>query len=138
MKRHLIIFDFAGTLATMRPATLLIPKDLLMRLARKYKLGIITGGKRAEVKNIINKLKISQYFGDNLIITKDDTVLRKPDARLLQLIMKRSGVKRAIYIGDSIKDYTMAKNAQVPFLRITRDQSIEQIASILLSSRSIL
>lgn len=134
----IIIFDFAGTLVRMRPATLLIPKSLLRRIAQKYKLGIITGGKRAEVRNIIKKLKINQYFRDNLIITKDDTLLRKPDPRLLQLIMKRSGNKKVVYIGDRITDYIMARDAQVPFFQVTRDKSIEQIAAILLSSRSIL
>ena len=131
-----IIFDFAGTLVKMRPATLLIPLDMLQQLSRKYQLGIITGGGRAEVWNIIKRLGICAYFPRKMVITKDDTNLRKPNARLLAFAMSQFGVTSAVYVGDSTKDQQMAKATHMLFYRIGNKESIGQIAASLVSSRS--
>ena len=58
----IIVFDFSDTLVRMRPAKLLVKNKLLFRLAGKNKLGIITGARKAETKNILKKLKIYEYF----------------------------------------------------------------------------
>lgn len=111
-----VIFDFAGTLVKMRPATLLVKKSFLEYLATKYKLGIVTGGQRTEVLNILSKLRAEKLFPSENIITKDDTNLRKPDPRLLLNLVERLGSKKAIYIGDTEKDRKMANLASVTFL----------------------
>lgn len=116
MKIDTIIFDFAGTLVKMRPATLLIDRVYLNNLSKKYKLAIITGGARAEVLNILRKLKINQYFQVENIITKDDTILRKPNPILLKMVIKKIRATKSLYIGDNSKDFKMANMARIPFI----------------------
>jgi phosphoglycolate phosphatase-like HAD superfamily hydrolase len=119
MKEDYIFFDFAGTLVKMRPATLLAKRFLLEKLSKRFKLGIITGGKRTETQNILNKLKIQDII--SLKITADDSKLRKPDGRLFPKM------KIFAYIGDTKKDESLAKNGKVPFFRVNKKYNINQI-----------
>lgn len=111
-----IVFDFAGTLVKMRPATLLVKKSFLEQLSKKYRFGIVTGGKRAEVLNILFKLEIDKLFPSYSVVTKDDTNLRKPNPNLLLILLKRLESKNTIYTGDTAKDRKMANLASVTFL----------------------
>lgn len=116
MKNDLIIFDFAGTLVRMRPPVLLIDRSLLFQYFKKYKLAIVTGGKRRETLNILDKLKIKTFFPDLSIITKDDTVLRKPNPKLLYLAVEEYRAIAPIYVGDKTRDRKMAESAGIPFI----------------------
>lgn len=111
-----IIFDFSDTLVKMRPARLLICRSLLVKLGIWYKLGIITGGRKVEVFNIIRKLNLGKLFFEPNIITKSDTPWAKPNYRLLKEMERRINSKLLLYIGDSKNDSIMAKNANIPFL----------------------
>jgi len=124
MQKNYIFFDFAGTLVKMRPATLLAKRFLLEKLSKRFKLGIITGGKRTETQNILNKLKIQDII--SIKITADDSKLRKPDGRLFP---KK---KSFAYIGDTKKDEFFAKNGKVPFFRVNKKYNINKIIKKLL------
>ena len=115
---NILLFDFSGTLVNMRPPTLLIKRDVLERLSQKFKFGIITGGPRSETTNILKKLNIYSLFDPQLIITKDDTFLRKPDPLLITSFLKKVDSKKAIYIGDRSKDLKLAKAAKIPFIYV--------------------
>lgn len=130
MKKPLVIFDFAGTLVKMRPPSLLLEKGLIVKLSQSYFLGILTGGKKAEVLNILNKLDIKSYFQDENIITKDETNFRKPNPQLLQLLTRNTTC--VAYIGDTCKDSQMAKAVGVRF--ILADKSVAQKINELLLS----
>lgn len=114
MKKSYIIFDFLGTLVQMRPPSLYISKNILLSLSRNYQLGIITNGKRAEVINILTKLGVIDLF--ETVITKDDTSLRKPDP----MLFSQFNGQIVVYVGDTLKDYRMAKSANIPFIYIGR------------------
>ncbi len=118
-----IIFDFAGTLVLMRPPKLLADKTTLYKLSSQYQLGIITGAGRSETENIIRKLKLVSLF--KMVITANDSVYRKPNPKLFFITPK-------IYIGDTKKDESMAKSANIPFIRVNRNNSINQIIKSLL------
>jgi len=118
-----IIFDFAGTLVLMRPPKLLASKTALYKLSSKYQLGIITGARRSETKNIIRKLKLVSLF--KLIITADDSVYRKPNPKLFFIAPK-------VYIGDTKKDELMAKLAKISFIKVNKNNNINQIIKSLL------
>ena len=111
--KNLLIFDLSGTLVKMRPASLLVERQLLTTLKGKFKLAIVTGAKRKETENILKKLNISSLF--ELIITKDDSAYKKPDNRIYKLLKKQIQFDQAIYIGDTKKDYLFAKNSNIPF-----------------------
>ncbi|MDP3994674.1 MAG: HAD family hydrolase [bacterium] len=124
MKNVYILFDFAGTLATMRPATLLVNKSLLKRLYKTYLLGIITGAGKTEVINILNKLEIFDLF--SLVISADDSKYKKPNRKLVPK------VNILAYIGDSKKDETFAQNAKLAFFRVNKKYNINAILKELL------
>ena len=118
-----IIFDFAGTLVLMRPPKLLANKPALYKLSSKYQLGIITGASRSETQNILRKLKLVSLF--KMVITADDSAYRKPNPKLFFITPK-------IYIGDAKKDELMAKYANIRFIRVNRNDNINQIIKSLL------
>ena len=119
MQKQFIFFDFAGTLVRMRPARLSVKRSNLIKLREKYCLGIITGAGKSETMNILNKLKIYDLF--SLIITKDDSNLRKPNAKLFP------NSEIAFYIGDTKKDELLARNANVAFFRVNKKYNINDI-----------
>ena len=119
LKIKFIFFDLSGTLVKMRPATLLVNLSLLKDLTKKYSLGIITGARRTETVNILNKLKIYKRF--KIIITADDSRLKKPDPRLFPKF------KISAYIGDAKKDVIFARNANITFFRINKKYNINQV-----------
>ena len=97
--RKIIIFDFAGTLVCMRPVKLLVPYLLLAVLSKFFVLGI------------------ANFFSDKAIITKDDVSYSKPDIRLINFFARRLSSKEIfLYVGDSDKDFKMAKRYGVNFL----------------------
>lgn len=114
-----IFFDFAGTLVKMRPATLLVEKKQLDRLSKYFLLGIITGARKAETLNILQKLNIKDIF--TTIVASDDTIYKKPDKR----VFPRVNIK--FYIGDTKKDELLAKNAKVTFFRINNKYNINNV-----------
>ena len=119
MQKPFILFDYAGTLVRMRPASLLVNKSILINLSMNYRFGIITGAKKVETLNIIRKLKINDLF--SLVITADDTDLRKPNAKLFPK------TEVAFYIGDSKKDEVFAKNGNIAFFRVNKKYNINSI-----------
>lgn len=114
--KKVIIFDFSGTLVKMRPPELLANKNILRALSKKYYLAIITGARKSETLNILNKLAITNLFA--LITTKDDTTFRKPDSILFNVVKETFRAKGYVYIGDTRKDYYFAKNSRIPFLYV--------------------
>lgn len=111
-----IVFDLNGTLVKMRPAKLLLPKQLISKLSIKYNLAIITGAKRSETLNILKKIGIFELFNTSYIITKDNTPLRKPNPDLFNCIPNTKNT--ILYIGDTSNDAKMAKEADINFLNI--------------------
>ncbi|PJE63767.1 hypothetical protein COU89_01450 [Candidatus Roizmanbacteria bacterium CG10_big_fil_rev_8_21_14_0_10_45_7] len=115
--KKIIIFDFAGTLVCMRPVKLLVPYLLLAILSKFFVLGIITGANRRNTMRILNKVGIANFFSDKAIITKDDVSYSKPDIRLINFFARRLSSKEIfLYVGDSDKDFKMAKRYGVNFL----------------------
>ncbi len=115
--RKIVIFDFAGTLVCMRPATLLIPRFILNVLSWFFVLGIITGASRKDTIRILHKLRIVRFFSKETIVTKDDSSYRKPDIRLIQFFANKfKGKTIWLYVGDGIKDFKMAKRYKINFL----------------------
>jgi len=111
--KNAIIFDLSGTLVKMRPPTLLVNKNMLNNLSKKYLLIIITGAKKTETYNILSKLGIIKYF--DLIITKDDTPNKKPSTKLFKYAKRELKFKKSLYIGDTTSDYIFAQNSKIPF-----------------------
>ena len=119
LKKNYIFFDFSGTLVKMRPATLLVKRKLLVQLNKKLSLGIITGARRTETINILDKLGILNLF--QILVTADDSKFRKPSPRLFPQ------VTILYYVGDTKKDDLFAKSKNIPFFRVNKKYNVNQI-----------
>jgi len=85
-------------------------KDMLARLAGRYKLGIVTGRPRAEALYTLEKFGASGFF--SVLIGMEDTGRKpKPDPHGVRLAMKKLGARRAVYIGDIPDDMRAARGA---------------------------
>lgn len=78
---------------------------------KRCKLVIFTGFSREETVFILERLKLKDYF--DFSITRDDVKKVRPDPEALILSTKKLGydINECIYVGDTIADIQMAKNA---------------------------
>ena len=90
----------------------MLPKPLLRDLASRYRLGIVTGRPLEEARLALRRSGTEEYF--QVIIALEDTGRRqKPDPYGLRLALRRLGVGRAVYFGDSPDDMAAARDAGV-------------------------
>ncbi|MHA1751081.1 MAG: HAD-IA family hydrolase [Candidatus Helarchaeota archaeon] len=83
--------------------------ELVEKLSKKYKLGIMTSGSRVDTNNLIQKFGLEQYFSK--IISADDVEKTKPDPEGIEKILIEFNVlpSQAIYIGDLPLDIKAGK-----------------------------
>jgi len=79
-------------------------KNVLKKLSKKYKLGIVSGNFRKTIKEAIKKCKIDSYIDE--IIGIDDTPISKPSPVPLLMMLKKFKCKpiNAVYVGDHPND----------------------------------
>lgn len=89
-------------------------EEVLQILKNKgIKIVIFTGFDRKETQFILTKLKLTDYF--DFSITKDDVKKARPDPEALFLAVNKLGLAKneCIYVGDTIADIQMARNAKM-------------------------
>jgi len=75
--------------------------DLLTRLSKRFRLGMITNGRTLGQTRKIELTQIDGYF-ETIVISETEGI-KKPDVRIFERCLKRMDVMadRAIYIGDN-------------------------------------
>lgn len=89
---------------------LLVDKNFLKRLARKYKLGIVTGRPLKDALAFLERERIESLF--QTVVTMDDGPV-KPDPEPIRLALRSLRVSRAWMIGDTPDDMRSARGAGV-------------------------
>jgi histidinol-phosphate aminotransferase len=118
--------------------TLLVNKELIKNLARKYKLAVFTGRPRSEALYILSKEGIKNCF--DIIISMDDVPQGKgkPDPWGLEEICNKLGTRNAIYIGDMPDDIEASEAANLDSAGILPPQDkSESLAQLLISKGAI-
>ncbi|MBI4154620.1 HAD-IA family hydrolase [Candidatus Woesearchaeota archaeon] len=94
-------------------------KKVLIRLKRKYKLGVISAKPRPlMIKNFKDtKIDIEMF---KFMLSADDTRFHKPDARVFSKVIKNLRVKRneILYVGDALIDFKAADKAGFNFVAV--------------------
>lgn len=120
-------------------------KRLLYTLKRRKKCLAIASNRPYYFTNIIlKKLGIKKYF--NLVLCADQINSLKPNPRILNMIVKRSGFAKqdVLYVGDMAIDAETAERAGIGFIFITGGSSNLQearkykIQSVISSLKEIL
>ncbi len=97
-------------------------RELLKRLRRRFRLGLITNGPSDMQWAKIDMLKIESLFDE--IIVAGDIGIYKPDERIFASMLQRldASAQHALYIGDSLEmDVAGAKQAGLHTGWINRD-----------------
>lgn len=87
-------------------------EETLALLKKDYKLFIVSNCQKGYIESFLTAHKLEQYFDD--IECWGNNLLPKGENN--KLIMKRNGVTRAVYVGDTTGDEQSARVAQIPFI----------------------
>ena len=89
--------------------------EVLETLKQKaYKLGVVTGFTKKEAIAVLQQTKLIEFF--EVIVTSDAVSEKRPHPDGLVQAAKGLGValSECLYVGDTVADIQMAKNAKVP------------------------
>jgi phosphoglycolate phosphatase len=88
------------------------------RLARRYRLGLVTSGSAWRVRSQLRTLALTSLF--EVHIFGDEAPRRKPHPASLHLALRRMGCPPAacVYVGDTPEDVMMARRAGVPVIGV--------------------
>lgn len=92
----------------------LYPKleETLLELKKKYKLFVVSNCQKGYIESFIKAHKLEKCFDD--IECWGNNLLSKGENN--KLIMKRNGITRAVYVGDTEGDEKSARDAGIPFV----------------------
>ena len=89
-------------------------KEVLTELKNQYKLFIVSNTAEMDyIEAFLTSSGTKNFFNDYIASSK--LKIYKGDA--IKKIIKDNNIKKAIYIGDTIKDYEAANYAEIPFIQ---------------------
>jgi HAD superfamily hydrolase (TIGR01509 family) len=96
-----------------RPALLPGARTVVHRLVRIFRLGLVTSGSRARVKQQLREFEFTKHFSAR--VCSEDSPRRKPDPAPLQMALRllRAEPEECVYVGDAAEDIEMARRAGV-------------------------
>jgi HAD superfamily hydrolase (TIGR01509 family) len=88
-------------------------RRVVERLARRYRLGLVTSGSAWRVRAQLRTLSLTSLF--EVRVFGDEAPRKKPHPASLRLALRRIGCPPAacVYVGDTPEDVTMARRAGV-------------------------
>ncbi|MGC1491988.1 MAG: HAD family hydrolase, partial [Candidatus Acidiferrum sp.] len=88
-------------------------KQVLVRLGRTHRLGLVTSGDRDRVTRQLRTFRLTRFFGAR--VCSGDTREKKPHPAPLRLALRklRLDPSACVYVGDSPEDLQMARRAGV-------------------------
>lgn len=87
-------------------------EETLKALSEKYKLFIVSNCQSGYIETFLSYYHLEPYIADTLC--PGDSGEEK--AENIVQIMKKNQVKKAVYVGDTIKDFNESQKAGVPFI----------------------
>ncbi|MGB2642114.1 MAG: HAD family hydrolase [Candidatus Acidiferrum sp.] len=95
------------------PPLIVGAKQVLVRLGRTHRLGLVTSGDRDRVTRQLRTFRLTRFFGAR--VCSGDTREKKPHSAPLRLALRklRLDPSACVYVGDSPEDLQMAKRAGV-------------------------
>ncbi|MGA9882512.1 MAG: HAD family hydrolase [Candidatus Acidiferrales bacterium] len=99
--------------AAERPKLLPGARSVVRSLARRFRLGLVTGGSRDRVREQIAAFGFEEFF--SAFVFSEDASRKKPHPAPLNLALKRLRVRPedCVYVGDAAQDIEMARRAGV-------------------------
>ncbi|MEK7186687.1 MAG: HAD family hydrolase [Patescibacteria group bacterium] len=122
------IWDYGATLPDYPDDLLKIPEgmpEVIKKLNREYKLGIVTSRIKAGVEEFFNFTGFRKYF--DIAIFFGEYSRSKPDPECLLVAVSRLSIKpeEAVYVGDAQTDMIAARDAGVHFILFPENPQIK-------------
>ena len=131
-QKHFFSLQKDGSMGLIDKEEIIVKKDLIKKLSKKYDLCIFTGRPKEETHYSLKKYGILDYF--NIIITKNslNENEQKPNPKGLEVIKTSTIYKNILYFGDTKDDMISAKGANVKGIGILppQDKSKELIKAL--------
>lgn len=101
-------------------------RQVLNRLERVHRLGLVTSGDRDRVTRQLHEFRLTRMFG--VRVCSGDTAQRKPYPAPLRLALQKLRLEPSacVYVGDSPEDLEMAKRAGVSAIAVLGPFSTEK------------
>ena len=87
-------------------------ESVLKELREHYLLGIVSNCGAGYIESFLKSSHLDKYFIDFVAAGKAD--LSKSNA--IRKLMHRNGIDKAIYVGDTLRDYQASEGANIPFI----------------------
>ncbi|MDE3170324.1 MAG: HAD family hydrolase [Acidobacteriota bacterium] len=96
-----------------RPKLLPGAREVVHRLARRFRLGLVTSGSRDRVREQIDAFGFDELFA--AFVFSEDAARKKPHPAPLHLALRRldARAEECVYVGDAPEDIEMARRARV-------------------------
>lgn len=92
--------------------------NLLEKLHTKgYLLAVASNAPKKNLRKILNFHNIEHFFSQ--IEGSSEEIPQKPDPTMLNLVINSQQNKEIYFIGDSIKDFLAAQNANIPYIQVS-------------------
>ena len=109
--------------ASLYPGT----EEALASLGKKYPLFVVSNCQRGYIEAFYQGTGMGKYFTD--FESAGNTGLTK--AENIALVVKRHGLKKPVYVGDTALDHASAQQAGVPFIHAAYGfGSVENVSAI--------
>lgn len=121
-----LIFDLDGTLVQLTPALVLVADvEELRSLKERYTFALVSGSPREEILYALKETGLAPLFSEALIVAKEDASGDKASGLpFLEMRKRISGAM--IMIGDSAGDEQGSAKADIPFVRVPVEDSLEK------------
>jgi len=106
-------------------------ETLEMLKSKNFKLGIVTDATREKALTRLKAMEITNFF--DVIITYDESKVKKPEELPFRLAMEKIGVKpeETLFVGDSFRrDIEPAKKIGMQTLLIKKYQDLKKIKNL--------
>lgn len=87
-------------------------ENVLSELKKKYKLAIVSNCGANYIESFLESSKLEKYFGDFMAASKEGIT----KGQAIRRVMERNDIDKAIYVGDTLKDFEASKEAEIEFV----------------------
>lgn len=88
-------------------------KEVLIELNKNYKLAIVSNCAAGYIESFLDSANLRSYFEDFAAAAK----MKVTKAQAIKAVIKRNNIKKAVYIGDTIKDLEACQDAELQFIQ---------------------
>lgn len=88
-------------------------EEVLIELRKKYKLSIVSNCAAGYIEAFLDSSNLRKYFEDFAAAAK----MKVTKAEAIKTVLKRNNIKKAVYVGDTIKDFEASKSAEIQFIQ---------------------